>query len=116
MKTIFILLLGLAGCAQTEADLAKERAFDFSGGDELAQRASYDLNCGKGQMTATVLQRIGMFQIAASAGVRGCGRQATYMRSAGTSGAWVLNSNVQSDLAALPPPNPSAAPTAPSGG
>ena len=97
--------LGLStlGCASSTPEqahqddnsgAAKERTFRFSGGDTLLQRATYDFNCPADQLASQVLQRVGMFQIATSVGVRGCGRQATYMRSGGTSGTWVLNGPV----------------------
>jgi hypothetical protein len=112
---ISLLLPLVAGCAsspqQQQDDAARERAFKFSGGDELAQRATFDLHCPVQQMEAQVLQRVGMFAVAASAGVRGCGLQASYVRSAGTGGAWVLNGGVAADPTArqpAPPPPPPA--------
>lgn len=108
-KQIALLLLGLAGCASSNAavsedDALRERTFQFSGGDDLAVRAAYDLRCTKPQMQCQVLQRAGMFQVAVTAGVRGCGYQATYVRGAGTSGAWILNGPVVPDLPPPPPP------------
>jgi len=95
-----VLSLGVVGCASSSgeqkasSDNVRERTFQFSGGDTLAQRATFDLGCPANMMESQVLQRVGMFQVASSVGVRGCGRQATYMRSAGTSGTWVLNGPV----------------------
>ena len=104
MKCSFLVLagllsLGVVGCASSsgeelQADNQRERTFQFSGGDTLLQRATFDLGCPANMMESQVLQRVGMFQVATSVGVRGCGRQATYMRSAGTSGTWVLNGPV----------------------
>jgi hypothetical protein len=106
----------LAGCASSGEEKtahqmdnqAKERAFMFNGGDSLQARASYDLHCPAQAMECTVLQRAGMFAIAVAAGVRGCGLQATYMRTAGTGGAWVLNGGVVQDPTQMqqPPPPP----------
>lgn len=97
--------LGCASSPQERSDnLAREAAFQFSGGDELAQRASFDLGCPREQMRATVLQRVGMFQVAVSAGVQGCGKRASYIRSAGTSGAWVINGIAEEARQAAPPP------------
>ena len=108
-KQIALLLLGLAGCASSNAavsedDALRERTFQFSDGDDLAVRAAYDLRCTKPQMQCQVLQRAGMFQVAVTAGVRGCGYQATYVRGAGTSGAWILNGPVMPDLPPSSPP------------
>ncbi len=105
------LSTSVVGCAsssgeqkQPSADnMQRERTFQFSGGDTLAERATFDLGCPVNMMESHVLQRVGMFQVATSVGVRGCGRQATYMRSAGTSGTWVLNGPVMA-LPTAPPP------------
>jgi hypothetical protein len=105
------LVLGAMGCASSSGEQGekrrdnaeRERTFQFSGGDTLLQRATFDLNCPANVMESQVLQRVGMFQVATSVGVRGCGRQATYMRSAGTSGTWVLNGPV-SALPVMPSP------------
>jgi hypothetical protein len=105
MKGSFVVLacalsIAAVGCASSSgeekqaSDNIRERTFQFSGGDTLAQRATFDLGCPVNSMESQVLQRVGMFQVATSVGVRGCGRQATYMRSAGTSGTWVLNGPV----------------------
>ena len=40
--------------------------------DKLAERASFDLDCPPNQLTITELDQ-------SNAGVRGCGRQATYL-------------------------------------
>jgi hypothetical protein len=104
----FALALGAVGCASSSDEqkqsnnMQRERTFQFSGGDTLAQRATFDLGCPANMMESQVLQRVGMFQVATSVGVRGCGRQATYMRSAGTSGTWVLNGPVMALPAAGP--------------
>ncbi|HWE30657.1 MAG TPA: hypothetical protein VHB97_21770 [Polyangia bacterium] len=112
---IGVLALAIVGCASSSEEqrsstgrdnAARERSFQFSGGDTLLQRATFDLGCAAEQMQAQVLQRVGMFQVASSVGVRGCGRQATYMRSAGTSGTWVLNGPVMS----FQPPPPQSPP------
>jgi hypothetical protein len=89
-----------------ESGAERERRFQFSGGDDLLQRATFDLNCPANLMEAQVLQRVGMFQVATSVGVRGCGRQTTYMRSAGTSGTWVMNGPIVQMQPAAPPPAP----------
>lgn len=123
MKRIAPLLLPLlvAACgssggeqtAHENDNLARERAFQFSGGAELAQRATFDLGCPVNMMGATVLQRAGMFAVAVAVGVRGCGRQTTYVRS--PVGAWVLNGPVTQDPTYQPPPGapPPAPPQAP---
>jgi hypothetical protein len=114
-------LLLFCGCASSgekstrqQDNLARERAFQFNGGPELAQRATYDLHCPQQSMEATVLQRAGMFAQAVSAGVRGCGLQATYMRMGW--GAWVLNGGVAQDptqYQQAPPPPPGTQPPPP---
>lgn len=114
------LALCAVGCASSageqraaSSDAERERTFRFSGGDTLLQRATFDLGCPANMMEAQVLQRVGMFQIATSVGVRGCGRQASYMRSEGTSMTWVLNGPVMAlppvPAAAPPPPAPAPA-------
>jgi hypothetical protein len=102
-----LLACGSSGeqSAHEQDNAARERAFHFSGGDTLAQRASFDLNCPPNMMAAQVLQRAGMFAVAVAVGVRGCGRQTTYVRGPGTAGAWVLNGPVTADPAFQPPPN-----------
>lgn len=96
--------------AHEQDNAARERAFRFSGGDTLVQRASFDLNCPQNLMAAQVLQRAGMFAVAVAVGVRGCGRQTTYVRGPGTAGAWVLNGPVTMDPAYVPPGSSGPAP------
>jgi hypothetical protein len=99
--------------AHEQDNAARERAFHFSGGDTLAQRAAFDLNCPPNMMAAQVLQRAGMFAVAVAVGVRGCGRQTTYVRGPGTAGAWVLNGPVLADPAYQPPPSEAQPPPPP---
>jgi hypothetical protein len=107
-----VLALSVIGCASSSGEqkqaprdnAERERTFHFSGGDTLLQRATFDLGCPANMLESQVLQRVGMFQVATSVGVRGCGRQASYMRSAGTSGTWVLNGPVMTVTPAPPPP------------
>jgi len=111
-----LLACGSSGGEQSaheQDNAARERAFHFSGGDTLAQRASFDLNCPPNMMAAQVLQRAGMFAVAVAVGVRGCGRQTTYVRGPGTAGAWVLNGPVTADPAYQPPPDQSQPPQPP---
>ncbi len=92
--------------AKASDNAARERAFQFSGGDTLLQRATFDMGCPANQMEAQVLQRVGMFQVATSVGVRGCGRQANYIRGYGGyggGGTWMLNGPV---MQWAPPPGP----------
>jgi hypothetical protein len=77
------------GCA---TDYEAERRFSFYGGSELSNRASFDLQCPMAQLEAQVIQRSGMYQVASSVGVRGCGRQATYTR--GQLNRWFLDSPI----------------------
>ena len=117
-----LLPLALAACGSSGGEqtghandnAARERAFQFSGGNELAQRATFDLGCPVNMMQAQVLQRAGMFAVAVAVGVRGCGRQTTYVRPAGV-GAWVLNGPVMADPSSQPPPpaQPTEAPPPP---
>jgi hypothetical protein len=110
-STLMLCAMGCASSGEQSApardDAERERTFRFSGGDTLLQRATFDLSCPANSMESQVLQRVGMFQVATSVGVRGCGRQATYMRSAGTSGTWVLNGPVMV-IPQAPPPPPNA--------
>ena len=111
-----LLACGSSGGEQSaheQDNAARERAFHFSGGDTLAQRASFDLNCPPNMMAAQVLQRAGMFAVAVAVGVRGCGRQTTYVRGPGTAGAWVLNGPVTADPAYQPTPDQSQPPQPP---
>ena len=96
--------------SHAQDNAARERAFQFNGGDTLQQRASYDLHCPPQSMEAQVLQRAGMFAMAVSAGVRGCGLQASYMRAPGTGWAWLLNGPVMQDPSQMQAPPPTGAP------
>ncbi|HEY2747070.1 MAG TPA: hypothetical protein VGL86_20750 [Polyangia bacterium] len=103
--SVAMVLSASGGCASSAEEqqqkqqragdnAARERAFQFSGGDTLLQRATFDMGCPGNQMEAQVLQRVGMFQVATSVGVRGCGRQANYIRGYGGyggAGTWMLN-------------------------
>ena len=113
--SVALLLAANGGCASSTEEqqqkqnkamdnAARERAFQFSGGDTLLQRATFDMGCPAPQMEAQVLQRVGMFQVATSVGVRGCGRQANYIRGYGGyggGGTWMLNGPV---MQVGPPP------------
>ena len=118
--TAALLFAASGGCASSQDEqqnkqnramdnAARERAFQFSGGDVLLQRATFDMNCPANQMAAQVLQRVGMFQVATSVGVRGCGRQANYIRGYGGyggAGTWMLNGPIMQVEAPPPPPGP----------
>jgi hypothetical protein len=55
--------------------------------DKLLKRAAFDLNCGKDELTVSKLDD-------RTRGVRGCGRQATYVETCDRVGyncTWVMN-------------------------
>ncbi|MSP62062.1 MAG: hypothetical protein EXR72_17360 [Myxococcales bacterium] len=56
-------------------------------------------------MQAQVIDRVGMFAIAATVGVRGCGLRATYVRNPQI-GNWILNGAVEQPVPAQRPPAP----------
>ncbi len=113
--TISSLVLVLAaGCADSPQTIQnnqnRERMCQFSGGPELQARAAFDLHCQQPAIECTVLQRVGMFAIAVTAGVRGCGLQASYVRGGAAGGAWILNGPVEQ---IGPPPPEQVAPPLP---
>ena len=124
-RSLFGLLMALplfAGCGSSNDEtrgqqkmdnMARERACQFSGGPDLAQRASFDLSCPINAIQCQVMQRAGMFAVAVQAGASGCGRRAMYFRGAGSGGAWLLNSAVQVDPQGAPPPPPPPPPGQP---
>jgi hypothetical protein len=97
-----LVLVGVTACGPT----------NFSLRDNLAARASFDLNCPKDQLSYVPLSENEMF--ITSYGVTGCGQRAAYLLAPGN--AWTLDARSEDKAAkeappaASPPPPPELGP------
>lgn len=112
LRTIVVLMLTLAGCAaqstQMEACPASgcgpakaSPSTDSQPTRTLMRQAAFDLQCDEGQLRWSAIGEESTTTDVRSWGVRGCGKQATYMLEprcggyAGETCSWILNSPVQ---------------------
>jgi hypothetical protein len=93
---LLLVLLSASSCAFT-VEAARARAQERI--DQLTKRASFDLECPALQLHVTCLSGesdTSGVTLCNTAGVRGCGRKATYVRVFGVeSSRWLMNGGVE---------------------